>query len=68
MKCNSLPCEHWTWRNRYSGPHLRSVLTSLEAMSSLSLHHLQGKLMSFGIFWVQAPFDYSKKEHKGLVP
>lgn len=37
-------------------------------MNTLSLCCLQGKLMSFGIFCAQALFDYSEKEHKGLVP
>lgn len=37
-------------------------------MNTLSLHCLQGELMSFGIFCAQALFDYSEKEHKGLVP
>lgn len=37
-------------------------------MNTLSLRCLQGKLMSFGIFCTQALFDYSEKEHKGLLP
>lgn len=37
-------------------------------MNTLSLHCLPRKLMSFGIFCAQALFDYSGKEHKGLVP
>lgn len=37
-------------------------------MNTLSLHCLQGKLMSFGIFCAQALFDYSEKQHKRLVP
>lgn len=37
-------------------------------MNTLSLHCLQGKLMSFGISSAQALFDYSEKEHKMLLP
>lgn len=37
-------------------------------MNTLSLCCPQGKLMSFGIFCAWALFDYSEKEHKGLVP
>jgi len=66
MKCSPLPCEHQTWINRYSGPHLTSVFSIFGRDE-----HIQLTLTTkeTDVFWhLLGSGSLSKKEHRVLVP